>query len=248
MVSKSLTMGKSEHVSKQKTIQMQLCDIISTSITMEGKEWQKRVTTTPFHFWHSTVLQQVEYYMSMTKCMTVLSSAKDEFLISTNFSQDPLSTSSFSFSVSFENLLCDSKDTFKLTSQAKNEFWYFFFATSSSSTFVKCYAEWNHAYHISIGMNILFYYLDEIKIDEVQTLSRRSNCKRWRNLSSATATGSFEDARDLQNVKCAKLMCFGLARILIQLCELIRNLRLLSHVELISLSENRASREPSYIY
>ena len=151
--------------------------------------------------------------MSMTKCMTVLSSAKDEFLISTNFSQDPLSTSSFS--VSFENLLCDSKDTFKLTSQAKNEFWYFFFATSSSSTFVKCYAEWNHAYHISIGMNILFY-LDEIKIDEVQTLSRRSNCKRWRNLSSATATGSFEDARDLQNVKCAaKLMCFGLARILI---------------------------------
>lgn len=50
MVSKSLTMGKSEHVSKQKTIQMQLCDIISTSITMEGKEWQKRVTTTPFHF------------------------------------------------------------------------------------------------------------------------------------------------------------------------------------------------------
>ena len=63
--------------------------------------------------------------MSMTKCMTVLSSAKDEFLISTNFSQDPLSTSSFS--VSFENLLCDSKDTFKLTSQAKNEFWYFFF-------------------------------------------------------------------------------------------------------------------------
>ena len=44
MVSKSLTMGKSEHVSKQKTIQMQLCDIISTSITKEGKkEWQKRV-------------------------------------------------------------------------------------------------------------------------------------------------------------------------------------------------------------
>ena len=155
--------------------------------------------------------------MSMTKCMTVLSSAKDEFLISTNFSQDPLSTSSFSFSVSasFENLLCDSKDTFKLKVKQKMNSDTFFFATSSSSTFVKCYAEWNHAYHISIGMNILFY-LDEIKIDEVQTLSRRSNCKRLRNLSSATATGSFEDARDLQNVKCAaKLMCFGLARILI---------------------------------
>ena len=143
--------------------------------------------------------------------MTVLSSAKDEFLISTNFSQDPLSTSSFS--VSFENLLCDSKDTFKLKVKQKMNSDTFFFATSSSSTFVKCYAEWNHAYHISIGMNILFY-LDEIKIDEVQTLSRRSNCKRLRNLSSAT--GSFEDARDLQNVKCAaKLMCFGLARILI---------------------------------
>ena len=151
--------------------------------------------------------------MSMTKCMTVLSSAKDEFLISTNFSQDPLSTSSFSFSFKIcfvtQRTLSNSQVKQKMNSDT------FFFATSSSSTFVKCYAEWNHAYHISIGMNILFY-LDEIKIDEVQTLSRRSNCKRWRNLSSATATGSFEDARDLQNVKCAaKLMCFGLARILI---------------------------------
>ena len=219
---------------------MQLCDIISRSTEGRSKRQQKRVKA--FHFWHSAAVHTCPWQNAW------LCSAKDEFLISTNFSQDPLSTSSFSFSVSsFENLLCDSKDTFKLTSQAKNEFWYFFFATSSSSTFVKCYAEWNHAYHISIGMNILFY-CNEIKIDEVQTLSRRSNCKWWRNLSSSTATGNFEDARDLQNVKCAKLMCFGLARILIQLCELIRNLRLLSHVELISLSENRASREPSYIY
>ena len=101
MVSKSLTMGKSEHVSKQKTIQMQLCDIISTSITMEGKEWQKKSYYYSFSLLtlYSTTAENTCPWQNAWLC-----SAKDEFLISTNFSQDPFSKALRYLNFNFYNI------------------------------------------------------------------------------------------------------------------------------------------------